>query len=86
VADTIYIIAARSRARNTDPVTSSVDIVGGGDAMSIVENKIIMGSWKKDSAETPLIINDAAGRPMARKSGKIWVQVVDSLEGVSFGR
>jgi len=85
-ADTIYIIAAQSKARNTDPVTSSVDIVGGGDALCIVDNKIIKGSWKKESAERPLIISDAAGWPMTRKAGKTWIQVVDSLEDVHFGK
>ncbi|MCL1804588.1 MAG: DUF3048 domain-containing protein [Clostridiales bacterium] len=85
-ADTIYIIAAQSKARNTDPVTSSVDIVGSGDALCIVDNKIIKGSWKKESAERPLIISDASNWPMTRKQGQLWIQVVDSLEAVSFGK
>ncbi|MCL1848702.1 MAG: DUF3048 domain-containing protein [Clostridiales bacterium] len=85
-ADTIYVIAAQSKPRNTDPVTSSVEIVGGGDALRIVDNKITRGTWKKESAERPLLISDAAGWPMDRKSGRTWIQVVDKLEDVSFGK
>jgi hypothetical protein len=84
VADTIFVIAARTRARNTDPLTSSVDIVGGGQALCIVENKIIRGLWEKEAADKPLIIRDNEGRVMARKPGSTWIQVVDSMEDVSF--
>jgi hypothetical protein len=85
-ADTIFILAAQSKSRNTNPVTSSVDIVGGGDAMCIVENKIIRGTWKKESAERPLFIYDASGALMERKQGKTWIQVIDTLEDVNFGK
>jgi len=86
VADTIFILAAQSKPRNTDPVTSEVPIVGSGEALRVVDNKITKGKWKKESAERPLLINDAADWPMARKEGKTWIQVVDSLENVSFGK
>jgi hypothetical protein len=85
-ADTLFIIAAPSRSRNTDPLTSAVDIVGGGKALCIVDNLIIQGSWKKESAERPLLISDANGQPMARKQGKTWIQVIDGLEAASFGK
>lgn len=82
VADTIYVITARTRARNTDPVTSSVDIVGSGEALCFVENKIIKGNWEKKSPQDPLVIKDKEGKVLPRKAGKTWVQVVDSLEDV----
>ncbi|MDR0468570.1 MAG: DUF3048 domain-containing protein [Peptococcaceae bacterium] len=85
-ADTIFIIAAASRDQDTEPVATTVDIVGGGGALCIVENKVIRGTWRKESAERPLMFIDAANAPMTRKQGKIWVQVVDRLEDVSFGR
>ena len=85
-ADTIFVLAAPSRSRNTDPLTSAVEIVGGGDALCIVDNLIIRGKWKKESAERPLVVSDAKGEPMARKQGKIWIQVVDGLEAVTFGK
>ncbi len=84
VADTIFVVAARTKARNTDPVTSSVDIVGSGQALCIVENQIIRGAWEKAAADKPLVIRDEAGRVMARKPGKTWIQVVDSIGDVSF--
>ena len=86
VADTIYIIAAASTPRNTVPVSSAVALIGGGDAMRIVDNTIIYGSWKKESAERPLLLSDGENNPMTRKQGKIWVQVVDKLEDVHFGK
>jgi hypothetical protein len=85
-ADTIFVVAARTRTRNTDPLTSSVDIVGSGQALCIVENKIIRGVWEKAAADKPLIIRDDQGRVMARKLGPTWIQVVDSMEDVSFGQ
>ena len=86
VADTIFILAAPSRARNTDPLTSAVEIVGSGEAMCIVDNKVIRGVWKKESAERPLLVDDEKGWPMTRKEGKLWIQIVDKLEDVSFGK
>ena len=86
VADTIIVLAALSTPRNTDPVTSAVSIVGGGDAMRIVEDTMNKGSWKKESAERPLFLYDSEDNPMSRKPGKTWIQVVDSLEVVSFGK
>lgn len=84
VADTIFVVAAKTRARNTDPVTSSVDIVGSGQALCIVENQIIRGTWEKAAADKPLVIRDGNGQVMARKPGKTWIQVVDSMGDVSF--
>lgn len=84
VADTIFVVAAKTRARNTDPVTSSVDIVGSGHALCIVENQIIRGTWEKTAADKPLVIRDGNGQVMARKPGNTWIQVVDSMGDVSF--
>ena len=86
VADTIIIMAAKSAHRNTDPLTSSVDIVGSGVLQRIVENKITQGSWRKESAERPLLLFDGDGNPLTRKQGKTWIQVVDKMEDVSFGK
>ena len=86
VADTIFILAAPSRARNTDPLTSAVEIVGSGEALCIVDNQVIRGVWKKESAERPLLVDDEKGWPMTRKEGKLWIQIVDKLEDVSFGK
>ncbi|MCL2167100.1 MAG: DUF3048 domain-containing protein [Clostridiales bacterium] len=86
VADTIMILAAPSRARNTAPPTSAVELIGGGEAIGITENRIIRGSWNKESAERPLFILDEKNAPMERKQGNLWIQVVDNLEAVSFGK
>ena len=86
VADTIIILAALSTPRNTNPVTSAVNIIGGGDAMRIVEDTMNRGSWKKESAERPLFLYDHEDNPMSRKPGNTWIQVVDTLEVVSFGK
>ncbi|MCL2120948.1 MAG: DUF3048 domain-containing protein [Clostridiales bacterium] len=86
VADTIMILTAPSRARNTAPPTSAVEIVGEGEAIGITENQIIRGSWNKESAERPLYILDEKKWPMERKQGNLWIQVVDNLEAVSFGK
>ena len=86
VADTIFVLVAPSKPRNTDPVSSEVAIVGSGEALRIVDNKITKGAWKKESAERPLFITDTADWPMTMKDGKTWIQVVDSLEAVSFGK
>ena len=86
-ADTIFIIAARSRPRVIDEVvTSTVEMIGSGEALCIVDNKIIRGTWRKESAEKPLFIYDEADRLMTRKDGKLWIQVVDRLEDVRFGK
>jgi len=85
VADTIFILAARTRDRNTNPVTASVDIVGEGEAMCIVENQIIRGKWVKETAEAPLQILDSNGEPMKRKVGKTWIQVINSMAEVQLG-
>ena len=87
VADTVFVVAAPSRSRTIDGVvTSAVDIVGSGDALCIVDNKIIRGTWVKESAERPLIVSDTSRDLMTRKQGKLWIQVVDSLENVHFGQ
>jgi len=86
VADTIYILAAKTTSRNTDPLTSAVDIIGEGDALCIVENQIIRGKWVKESAEKPLLLLDSTGQPMKRKLGKTWVQIIDSLNDVKLGK
>lgn len=86
VADTLYILAAKTTSRNTKPLTSAVDIIGEGDALCIVENQIIRGKWVKESAEKPLLLLDSAGQPMKRKVGKTWVQIIDSLNDVKLGK
>lgn len=84
VADTIFIMECDIKARNTKPLTSSVDVIGSGPAVCVVENRIIKGTWNKESAEAPLIFKDEAGNEMCRKFGRTWVQVVPSLDIVSY--
>ena len=84
VADTIFIMECSIKARNTDPLTSAVDVIGSGEAICVVENRIIRGTWQKESAQEPLIFLDAAGNEMCRKFGRTWVQVVPDLDIVSF--
>lgn len=84
VADTVFIMECSIKARNTDPLTSAVDVIGSGEAICVVENRIIRGTWQKESAQEPLIFLDAAGNEMCRKFGRTWVQVVPDLDIVSF--
>jgi predicted small lipoprotein YifL len=85
VADTIFVLAAKTRERNTDPVTSSVDIIGQGEALCIIENQVVHGTWVKESAEAPLQLLDSAGQPMKRKLGKTWIQIINSMAEVELG-
>lgn len=84
VADTIFIMECTIKGRNTKPVTSSVDVIGSGQAVCVVENRVIKGTWNKESAEAPLVFKDEAGNEMCRKFGRTWVQVVPSLDIVSY--
>ena len=84
VADTIFVLAAKSGHRNTDPITSYVEIIGSGEALCIVDNQIIRGTWKKESPGDPLLILDGNGQPMTRKIGKTWIQVVEDMNKADF--
>lgn len=84
VADTLYVLAARSFDRRTDPVTSQVDLVGEGQALCIVDNQMIRGKWIKENKSAPLRILDDQGEPLPRKVGKTWIQVINSMNEVVF--
>jgi len=83
-ADTIFIMETNVATRNTDPVTSQVDVIGSGKCMRIVDNIVTYGTWEKKSAKDPLVFKDQQGNEMTRKFGHTWVEIIDDLTKVSF--
>ena len=84
VADTIFILEAKTREVMKEEIESEVTLIGGGTALCIVENQIIHGHWSKEAVDKPLKILDDKGNELSRKDGKLWIQVTPSMKNVKY--
>ena len=85
VADTIVIVEAKTKEVVKDSVvTSDVTLIGSGTALCIADNQIFRGKWEKTDVDKPLRILDEKGNELKRKDGKLWIQVVASMNNVAF--
>lgn len=57
-----------------------LDSIGEGDALIVQDGKIILGRWKKFSADDRLRFYDAQDQEVRMNAGKTWIEVVPSLD------
>ena len=51
------------------------DLIGEGDAWVFTDGKVVMGRWKKASAEAVTEYLDSAGAPVALTPGQTWIEL-----------
>ncbi len=62
-----------------------MDTIGSGEAIVFRNGFQIDGSWKKDSRTERTLFFDTSGNEIPFKAGKIWIEVVNRVDGVSVG-
>lgn len=50
-------------------------MVGSGDALVVSDGKVVRGKWSKPSTGAITTYTDAAGKPIALKPGRTWVEL-----------
>nr|MDQ6928716.1 DUF3048 C-terminal domain-containing protein [Actinomycetota bacterium] len=66
---------------DVDTVGSQVyvaQMVGAGDALVVSDGKVVKGKWSKPSIDAVTTYTDAAGKPIAVKPGRTWVELANN--------
>jgi hypothetical protein len=66
---------------DVDTIGSQVyvaEMIGSGDALVVSDGKVIKGKWSKPSMDAITTYTDAAGKPIALKPGRTWVELANS--------
>ncbi|MDQ6911165.1 MAG: DUF3048 C-terminal domain-containing protein, partial [Actinomycetota bacterium] len=50
-------------------------MVGSGDALIVSDGKVVKGKWSKSSTNAITTYTDVAGKPIAIKPGRTWVEL-----------
>lgn len=60
-------------------------MVGSGDALVVSDGKVVRGKWSKPSTGAVTSYTDAAGKPIALKPGRTWVELAGNDKAPSVG-
>jgi hypothetical protein len=63
---------------DVDTVGSQVyvaQMIGTGDALIVSDGKVVRGKWSKPTIDAITTYTDAAGKPIALKPGRTWVEL-----------
>jgi hypothetical protein len=63
-----------------DKLRRNIVVIGDGKLLLFRDGEMITGTWKKVSAESPLLLLDSAGKALMLNRGQTWVEVVDLPE------
>ena len=58
-----------------------IETIGSGDAVFLIDGKIVNGSWKKASRTDRTKYYDSAGKEVSFNRGLIWIAAVPQFEG-----
>jgi len=83
-AQNILVLAAATREVMKEEIQSEIDILDKGQLIYFIEGKVAKGSWEKKSAESPIVFKDEQGKPLKIKDGQTWVQVLPSLDKLTY--
>lgn len=83
-AQNVLVFAVPTRDVVKQVLVSEVDIIGKGQLLYFIDGKKMTGSWEKASATGPINFKDAQGQPLKIKSGNVWIQVLPSLDKLSY--
>lgn len=84
-AQNILVFAAPSKDVIKHKILlSEVDIIGKGELIYFIQGQQMKGSWEKASPEAAIKFKDDQGQPLKVKAGQTWVQVLPSLDKLSY--
>jgi len=83
-AQNILVLAAATREVVKEELQSEINILSKGQLIYFIEGKMQKGTWEKTSAQNPLNFKDAQGQPLKIKDGQTWVQVLPSLDKLTY--
>lgn len=83
-AQNILVLAATTREVIKEELESEINIISKGQLVYFIEGKRLKGSWEKASAEKPINFKDEQGQPLKIKDGQTWVQVLPSLDKLTY--
>ena len=71
---------------NTRPSTDGtarivIDTISQGDAVYLLDGKVINGKWKKGSRTERTQFFDSSGKPMKFNRGRIWIAAISQSYG-----
>ncbi len=58
-----------------------VDTIGQGEAVFLIDGKVINGKWKKDSRKDRTKFFNSSGEPMKFNRGRIWIAAISQSYG-----
>jgi hypothetical protein len=73
-------------SRQIEGQYNDVDVAGSGKARIYRNGEEILGTWRKDASDQTkkLYFYDSAGEEIKFVPGQIWVEVVQTNQGVSW--
>lgn len=83
-APSVVIAMVMSYSLKSDGYHSAYDSVGTGRMYLFQNGEVISGQWSRESRDSPFVLTDKEGDPVALTPGQAWISVVGQSSNVTY--